>query len=119
MLKSSIKTTMVFAAIAACALAAAPIAQAQSAPASTCPARYEPMDGLCFNKTSGDIVQAEASGLAPERQREAPAAARILTDANCQAGYAILLNSLCFSRTTGDIVLADDTPSATIQAASK
>jgi hypothetical protein len=97
MLKTcSIKSTIAFAAIAITGLATSAMAQAQAVPTSTCPARYEPMDELCFNKASGDIVLAKT-----------PAALPTFTNANCRAGYEIIFETLCISKTTGDIVSAE------------
>lgn len=82
-----------FAAIAGLATSAS--AQVPTAATPVCPARYEPMNGLCYNRMSGDVVMAEIAAAAP-----------VLTDANCRAGYAILFETMCYSRTTGDIEFA-------------
>jgi hypothetical protein len=66
------------------------------------------MDGLCFNKASGDIVLAKA-----------PAAALAFTNANCRAGYEIIFETLCFSNTTGDVVFAEEAPIDATQTARK
>lgn len=80
-------------------------AQAPVTATPICPARYELLDGLCYNKTSGDIVLTEMS-----------AATRVYTNANCPAGYTILLETLCFSSKTGDIMFAEDKPGMAVQA---
>lgn len=80
-------------------------AQAPADAASSCPARYEAMDGHCYDKISGDIVLAEGH-VAP----------RILTSGNCRAGYMILFDTFCYSNVTGDIELPDNTPRIAFQA---
>lgn len=80
-------------------------AQVPADPASSCPARYEAMDGHCYDKFSGDIVLAE-------RRLSIPA----FTAADCRAGYTILFGTLCYSQATGDIELPDDKPRMAFQA---
>jgi hypothetical protein len=94
-------------AFAAAGLATAAMAQAQAAPTPTCLARYEPMDGLCFNSVNGDIVLAKTP------------AAPAFTNANCGTGYVIIFETLCFSNTTGDVVFAEDVSVDTVRTAKK
>ena len=83
-------------------------AQAPATAAPVCPARYEPMHGLCYNKASGDMVQAATAVSTPA-----------LTDANCRAGYTILLETMCYSKVTGDIELPNTAPRIVVQAPGK
>lgn len=83
-------------------------AQAPATSAPGCPARYEPMHGHCYNNTSGDVVLAET-----------PVSIPAFTDANCRAGYTILLETVCYSNVTGDIELPNIELKILVQATGK
>jgi hypothetical protein len=109
MLTSTRASILISTLVAAASLSSHTSAQAPAIPTPVCPARYEPMDGHCYDTTSGDIVLAGASRSTSERPSQASlAAARTGKSANCRAGYAILFKTLCYSHLTGDIELPDE-----------
>ena len=91
---------------AAASLSTAASAQALATSGPVCPARYEPMNGLCYDMASGDVVFAEASQSTAQIGPKPSTSATAMMTANCPTSYAFLYDTLCYSSVTGDIQVA-------------
>lgn len=91
-------TRLVFATIgiAVCCFSTSATVQSQSPTNLRCPAGYWPMESLCLNNSTGDVVEASPA-----------AASRTALELGCAPGYW-RLDTLCLSASTGDVELVDE-----------